>query len=85
VPRRSSEKSCPNCAELWVAYNAASAKYIDLIKEQAEIATTNVKRSHLLDPLIETAFQRRRSARAAMEFHRVLDHGEEPKTKTAGS
>jgi hypothetical protein len=82
---RSKEKPCPKCAELWDAFDAATKEYIDLLKEQASIAATNVKRSHLLDPLIQAAFQGRSAARAAMEFHRVLDHGEEPKTKTAGS
>jgi hypothetical protein len=85
VPRRSTDKSCPKCAELWAAYDAASRKYIDLIKEQASIAASSVTRSYLLDPLIETAFQRRRAARSALEFHRVLDHGTEQRTRTAGS
>ena len=85
VQARMAEKFCPKCAELWAAYAVASRKYVDLLKEQAEIATTSVARSHLLDPLIESAFQHRTSARSAIEFHRVLDHGKEPKARTAGS
>jgi hypothetical protein len=85
MPRRSSKKPCSKCAELGAAYDAVSRKYTDLIKEQADIATINVERSYLLDPVIETALQRRSSARAAIEFHRVLDHGKEPRTMKAGS
>jgi hypothetical protein len=85
MPRRSSDKSCPKCGELWAAYDAASRKYADLIKEQALIAATSPERSWVLDPLIELADKRRTSARAAIEFHRVLDHGKEPRTMTAGS
>jgi hypothetical protein len=59
-------------------------EYIDLLKEQASIAATNVKRSHLLDPLIQAAFQGRSAAGAAIEFHRVLDHGKETRTMKAG-
>ena len=80
-----SENACPKCAELWDMFDSATRKYIDLLKEQAEIATTNMKRSRLLDPLVETAFQRRSGARAAIAYHQVLDHGEEPRTMTAGS
>jgi hypothetical protein len=80
---RSNEKPCPKCVELWDAFDAATKEYIDLLKEQAAIAATNVKRSHLLDPLIEAAFQRRSAARSALEFHRVLDHGKASKTMTA--
>jgi hypothetical protein len=85
MPRRSADKWCPKCAELRAACDAASRKYIDLLKQQAEIAATSLKRSHLLDPFIETAFQHRRTARSAIEFHRVLDHGNEPRTMKAGS
>ena len=79
------EHSCAKCAELWETFDSATRKYIDLLKEQAKIATTNVKRSRLLDPLIETAFQSRSGARAAIAFHRWLDHGKESRTMTAGS
>jgi len=82
---RSKEKPCPKCAELWDAFDAATKEYIDLLKEQASIAATSAKRSHLLDPLIAAAFQHRSAARSALEFHRVLDHGKEPRTMTAGS
>ncbi len=85
VPRRSPQKLCPKCAELWAAYDTASRKYIELIKEQASIAATNVKRSWVFDSLIETAFQRRSSARSAIEFHRVLDHRKGSRTMKAGS
>ena len=63
-------------------YCDAVEKYTELINEQA--AETNVPRSWLLDPLIEVALQRRNAARAAVEFHRVLEHGK-PRTMTAGS
>ena len=79
------KNSCPKCAELCDAFDSATRKYIDLLKEQAAIAETNPKRSWLLDPLIETAFQQRSGARAAIEFHLVLDHGKESQTMTAGS
>ena len=85
MPRRSREKSCPKCVELFAAYDAASKKYTDLIKEQALIAATSPGRSWVLDPIIEIADKHRTSARAAIEFHRVLDHGNESKTMTAGS
>jgi hypothetical protein len=78
MPRRSSKKCCPKCAEIRATYDVASRKYVELIKEQASIAATNVQRSWLFDPLIENAFQRRKSARSAVEFHRVLDHGKNP-------
>jgi len=84
VPRRVKKISCPRCVELWDEYDAATRNYSDLLKQQAEIAATNVKRSYLLDPQIETAFQRRSAARAAVEFHRVLDHDKEERTMTAG-
>jgi hypothetical protein len=84
VPRRVKKISCPRCVELWDEYDAATRNYSDLLKQQAEIATTNVNRSYLLDPQIETAFQRRSAARAAVEFHRVLDHGKEERAMTAG-
>ena len=80
-----SEDSCQKCAELWAAFDAATKKYIDLLKEQASIVATSVKRSDLLDPLIENAFRHRSAANAAMRFHRVLDHGKEPRTMTAAS
>ena len=51
----------------------------------ASITATSVKRSWLLDPLIEIAFQHRHSARSVIEFHRVLDHGKEPRTMKAES
>jgi hypothetical protein len=81
---RSKEKPCPKCAELWDAFDAATKEYIDLLKEQASIAATNVKRSHLLDPLIQAAFQGRSAARSSIEFHRVLDHGKEPQNDDGG-
>jgi len=79
------ENSCPKCAELWDAFDAATKKYIDLLKEQASIAATSAEQSHYLDPLIENAFRHRSAAGAAMRFHRVLDHGKETRTMTVGS
>ena len=79
-----SEQRCPDCARLWAAYVDAAQRHAELVEEQVSAAETNVPRSWLLDALIEIAVQRRNAARAAVEFHRVLEHGK-PRAMTAGS
>jgi len=80
-----SENWCLRCGELWAMYDAATRRYVDLIKEQASRAATSMKRSQFLDPVIETAIQHVNTARSAIEFHRVLDHEKKTRTMTAGS
>jgi hypothetical protein len=75
-----SEHCCPRCAKLWETYASANRKYVGLLEEQQ--AVTSLERARLLDPLIEGAEQRRKSARAAIESHRLREHGK-PHTKTA--
>ena len=66
-------------------YDAATRRYIDLVKKQALRAATSVKRSQFLDPLVATAIQHMNTARSAIESHRVLDHRKETRMMRAGS
>jgi hypothetical protein len=77
------EHRCPKCAELWGVYGSTARQHAELIEEQRSIAAISPERSWLLDPLIEAAERRRKPARAAVEFHRVLLHGKAPRIMTA--
>jgi len=77
---RRQEHCCPNCTALWESYVSATRQYAELVAEQQSASSPEL--GWLLDPLIEAAERRRKAARAAVEFHRVLDHGKVPRTMT---
>jgi len=68
----SSETACPMCGALGQAYVFATQQYAELVEEQRSAPRQECAR--LLDPLIEGAKQRPKSARAAVEYHRLPEH-----------